>query len=119
MGKILIVDDDEVTAKLYVNKLESEGFEVTYVTDGNEALNVIKNKFDLIVLDVMIPKIDGLTLLQKIKTGVNKPTPVLVHTNLLSENVKKQAISLGASDVLFKVDFTPFTFIDTIKKYLT
>lgn len=119
MGKILIVDDDELTAKLYVNKLGSEGFQVTHVIDGNEALNAIKEKFDLIVLDIMIPKIDGLSLLQRIKAGINRPTPVLVYTNLLGDDVKNQATSLGASAVLFKADFTPFTFIDTMKKYLS
>jgi len=118
MGKVLIVDDDEVSTKLYKNKLESDGHAVAYARDGKVATELLADTYDLIILDVMIPNSDGITLLKKAKSSTNKHTPVLVYTNLLDEQVKENALEAGAEAVLFKADFTPFTFIDTLYTYL-
>lgn len=118
MAKILIIDDDTVNSKLYANKLEAEGHEVTYVPDGELALKKISEKFDLILLDIMMPKIDGVELLKEIKRGVNKGTSVLVHTNLLSEKTKEKCLNIGAKEFLLKADYTPSKLLEKIKNYL-
>lgn len=118
MAKILLVDDDELLVKLYINKLTAEGHEVTYASDGLKAQELLVNTYDLIILDIMVPKVDGMSLLGTAKKGKNARTTILIYTNLLNESVKQEALKLGASAFLFKADFTPFTFIDTIKTYI-
>ena len=92
MSKVLIVDDDVLSTQMYATKLQSGGHEVILSSDGEEALEKIKDTFDLILLDIMMPKIDGVALLKEIKKGVNKQTVILIMTNLISEEVKKECL---------------------------
>jgi len=117
MAKILIVDDDLVNAKVYANKLAAEGCGVVVAPDGNSAQKQITQKFDLILLDIMIPKMDGVALLGEIKKSVNRQTPVIVHTNLTGEEIKKQCMELGAKEFLLKVNLTPNQLVEKIKAY--
>jgi DNA-binding response OmpR family regulator len=107
MAKILIVDDDVVNSQVYVNKLQSEGHAVELITDGSIAQGRIGEKFDLILLDVMMPGMDGFSLLQEFRKGTNKQTPIFIFTNLVSEDTKKQAQEFHSTEVLYKVDTTP------------
>lgn len=118
MAKILIVDDDAVNAKLYVNRLTLDGHTVTYAEDGDAAMRHVSETYNLIILDVMVPKTDGVTILKKLRAGVNKKTPVLIFTNLISSTVKNEAMESGASEYLQKTEFTPQTFIEKIREYL-
>lgn len=119
MANILIVDDDLVNAQIYAYKLKNEGHQVTTSTDGQSAQKEIAKKFDLILLDIMMPKIDGTVLLAEIKKGTNKDTPVLVHTNLLSESIKEKCLkNLGAREYLIKADLTPTQLVEKIEGYL-
>ena len=118
MAKILIVDDDVVNSQLLVNKLSGSGHSVIHATDGDAARLNFSSKFDVILLDIMMPKVDGVTLLSELKKGVNKSTPVLIYTNLFVEETKKKCAELGASEVLLKADFTPQGIVDKIESYL-
>jgi CheY-like chemotaxis protein len=118
MAKILIIDDDVLNNQLYTNKLTSLGHQVVQVEDAEQAQGALSEKYDLILLDLMIPKGDGITLLQNIKVGVNSQTTILIHTNLMGEETKQKCLQLGAQEVLYKVDDTPQTFIEKISKYL-
>lgn len=118
MHKILIIDDDHLTLQIYVTRLQSENNEVILCTDSSCALEQLKQKNDLILLDIMMPQIDGVQVLKQIKKGVNKNTPVLIHTNLLSEKTKKDCLENGASEYLIKADFTPNKLLEKIISYL-
>ncbi|KKR91110.1 MAG: Response regulator receiver domain-containing protein [Microgenomates group bacterium GW2011_GWC1_41_8] len=118
MAKILIVDDDLVNSQLYSNKLESEGHTVTLIADGIEAQKQTGTKFDLIMLDVMIPGTDGISLLKEFKTGANKQTPILMFTNLMNDETKKACEENGAEALLYKVDTTPQALIQKIHEYI-
>jgi DNA-binding response OmpR family regulator len=103
---------------MYANKLQAETHEVILAADGETALEKIKDKYNLIVLDVMMPKIGGVEVLRTLKSGVNAETIVLVLTNLLSEDVKKQCLEAGAKEFLVKADFSPSALVDKIREYL-
>lgn len=118
MAKILIVDDDIVNSQLLVNKLTSAGHSVIHATDGEAARGNISQKYDLVLLDIMMPKVDGITLLSEFKKGANKATPIVIFTNLFVEETKKKCMDLGAAEVLLKADFTPQTIVDRLEKYV-
>lgn len=118
MAKILIVDDDLVNSQLYSNKLESEGNEVTLLADGIEAQKQVGTKYDLILLDVMIPGTDGISLLKEFKGGANKQTPILMFTNLMNDETKKACEESGAEALLYKVDTTPQALIQKIHEFI-
>jgi len=118
MANILIVDDDIVNSQLLVNKLSSAGHSVVHATDGEGARGNLTQKYDLILLDIMMPKVDGITLLSEFKQSINKNIPILVYTNLVVEETKKKCMDLGATEVLLKVDFTPQTIVERIEKYI-
>lgn len=118
MAKILIIDDDTVNIQIYDTKLKAEKYEVVVCESGEEALKKISEKFDLILLDIMMPKIDGVTLLKEIVKSVNKNSVILIHTNLLSEKVKKECLENGAKEYLIKADLTPTLLLAKIKNYL-
>ncbi|SRR3989344_1773259 len=118
MAKILFIDDDPINSKIYTSQLEALGFEVALCYGGEEALKFISDKFDLIILDIMMPRVDGVTILSEIKRGVNKGTPIIIYTNLLSEATKKECLDLGVREYLVKADYTPPVFLNIVKKYL-
>jgi len=118
MKKILIVDDDQLNVNMYATKLIGEGYEVVVCSDGQSALEKIKEKFDLILLDVMMPKIGGVEVLKEIKQGVNKGIIVIVNTNLESEETKKECLNNGAKEYILKADYTPLQVLEKIKTYL-
>lgn len=118
MARILIVDDEVVNSKLYGAKLSAEGYEVVLCQDGEQALEKIKEKYDLIILDIMMPKISGMEILKEIRNNANKTSKVIVFTNLMNEETKKECLENGADEVLFKVDVTPLQILEKVKKYL-
>ncbi|MBU1088826.1 response regulator [Patescibacteria group bacterium] len=118
MAKLLIVDDDMLNSKIYSTKLQKDQHQVHLSLDGQDALEKIKDKFDLILLDIMLPKIDGLNLLKEIKKGINKNTTVLLYTNLMSQDAKKEALENGAKEFILKADLNPLELLEKIKNYL-
>lgn len=107
--KILLVDDDVYIRDLYTEVLKDEQYDVSIAADGEEALNMIgQGPFDLILLDVMMPKVDGIQVLNKIKADEKtKNVPVLMLTNFGQEDLIKQAVTLGSTDYLLKYNLTP------------
>ena len=119
MAKILIVDDDALGAQIYLNQLTALGHEVTLATDGEMAMAKLNQRHDLILLDIMVPRIGGVELLSYIKKSVNAATAVLVYTNLISEETKEKCMMLGAKEYLLKADLTPSQLVDKISSYLS
>lgn len=109
MEKILLVDDDEALRQLYSAELITKGYQVVVASDGDEGLEKAKaEKPNLILLDIMMPKTDGIAALTKIKQEAElKDIPILMLTNFGQENLVKQAFDLGAADYLLKYKVTP------------
>ncbi|MFZ1082060.1 MAG: response regulator [Candidatus Kryptoniota bacterium] len=102
--KALVADDVPMIRKLVEFHLKQVGFDILNAADGAEALMFASNsKFDLILLDIMMPEIDGLEVLRKIREGsVNKETPVIIMTAYGDSTNVKKAIEYGASDFIVK-----------------
>jgi DNA-binding response OmpR family regulator len=106
--KILIVDDEKPMARALELKLNKVGFEAKTAFNGEEAIEILgKDKFDLIITDLVMPKVDGFGVLDALKKKKDK-TPVIVSSNLGQEEDLKKAKSLGAKDYFVKSD-TPIT----------
>lgn len=101
---VLIVDDSNTNNFLLQSILESEGINSSIALNGKEAFDYLEiEKPALILLDIMMPNIDGFTVLNKIKnTPETKEIPVIFITAKNDENLKEQAINAGASDLIFK-----------------
>ncbi len=120
--KVLIVEDDSFLRDLCIKKLSKKGFTVYEAVDGEKALNQLeKMRPDIILLDIILPVIDGFDVLKKIKTNEDesiKNIPVLVLSNLGEKDDIKEAKKLGASDYLVKAHFTTEGITSKIKKEL-
>lgn len=120
--KILIVDDDPDLRDIYEETFTEAGYQVDLAIDGQEGLDkIFKGGYDLILLDIMMPKIDGLTVLKKIKTsGITLPPNIIVILSQLNEeNIIKQAMELGAKDYLIKSDYTPDQVLKKVNNLLS
>ncbi len=120
--KVLIVEDDSFLRDLCIKKLSQKGFTVYEAVDGEKALNQLeKMRPDIILLDIILPVIDGFDVLKKIKTNEDesiKNIPVLMLSNLGEKDDIKKAKKLGASDYLVKAHFTTKGITSKIKKEL-
>jgi DNA-binding response OmpR family regulator len=115
MKKILIVEDDFYIRGLYRMAFEKKGYAVVEAGTGQTALDLIKDeKFDFIVLDLMLPGISGMEVLKTVKRSKN--WPVYVLTNVGEEQVLKEAMTRGAKGYFLKVDYTPNQLIAAIEK---
>lgn len=111
--KILIAEDERPMATALELKLNKSGFEAKAVFDGETAIYILsKEKYDLLLLDLMMPKMDGFSVITKLKELGNN-IPVIVLSNLSQEEDKKKAMELGAKDYFVKSD-TPIS--DIVKK---
>lgn len=121
MKKVLVVDDDQYIRDLYCELLEAEKYEVTTAVDGQDGLlKATEGGYDLILLDAMMPKIDGLGVLKALKENppkkINKA--IILLTNLAQDKVIDEAIANGAKSYLIKSDMNPDQFLQNIKKFL-
>lgn len=107
MAKIVIVEDDLKIANLYKDRLTEEGYEVKISQDEEAVSTIAANKPDLVILDILMPKVSGLTILRQVKENSDlEDIPVLILTNVEGANEVEQAIELGASGYLVKSDTT-------------
>lgn len=114
---VLIVEDENEVRDLYRDLLNDNGFDVLLATNGREGLVLAReNQWDLMLLDIMLPEIDGLSVLQEIKENHDKP--VLIISNLNSDEVITRATDLGSNGYVVKSELNPQQFITEVKKYL-
>jgi len=103
MPKILIVDDDPNIRELIHVLLSKEGLDITEATDGQEALAILENdKIDLIILDIMMPNMDGWTFCQEVRTYYSDSLPILMVTAKGETAQKVKGFDLGTDDYLVK-----------------
>jgi DNA-binding response OmpR family regulator len=120
--KVLLVEDDSFLRDICAKKLTKEGFSVFEILNGEQALkNLEKIEPDIILLDIILPAIDGFEVLKQIRSNKNKKikqTPVIMLSNLGQEDDVKKALDLGANDYLIKAHFTTEEIVEKIKSRL-
>lgn len=116
--KILLIEDDLQLVGMYQRRFELEDFEVMIAEDGHKALRTFEIfKPDLILLDIMLPKIDGFEVLKKIREDSKlNNSLVVVLTNLSSESTAEQLFKYGVTDYIVKADMTPAQVVERVKE---
>lgn len=119
--KILLVEDEDFIRELYVRQLTNAGFSVKFAIDGQSGLDMLKSEtFDLLLLDIMLPGINGLQLLREFKTqNPNSKMITILLTNLGQEAVIKEGFELGAQAYLIKASYTPDQVVNEVKNALS
>ena len=116
---ILLCDDDVVLTEMYAERLKAAGYEVTVVHDGEAGLEQAKKKPDLILLDIMMPKMNGLDVLKALKSNDElKEIPTILLTALIQELDKVKGIGGGAVDYYVKSEVMPGDLIKRIDAIL-
>ena len=116
--KILVIEDEATLQKALNDVLLQEGFEVSSASDGITGLEIAKKENpDLILLDIILPKMDGFEVLAKLKAD-DENTPVVILTNLSDVNDVQKALDLGATTYLVKADYHLNEVIQKIKEIL-
>lgn len=120
MAKILIVEDDSLLIRMYQKIFESEGYQVELAINGEEGLDKARVSIPtLILLDVMMPKMNGLQVLKQLKAEANtKDIPVVMLTNLDGERDAEQALSEGAVKYIIKSQYKPKEIEEMVKQIL-
>lgn len=118
--KLLIVEDDQMISSMYRSKFESRGFEVLSADNGADGLTMaVKEKPVLVLLDIILPQLDGFSVLKRLKKdGRTKKIPVVMLTNLGTGEDEKKGIELGAEDYLVKANLTPGEVSKKIETYI-
>jgi len=120
-SKIMFIEDDIILSRAYQNKLEMEGFEVDTARDGLEAIQKLGfNDYDLILLDLILPKINGFDVLKQLRSSgwPAAKKPVIVFSNLGDSTDIKQARGLGADDYLVKANLSPNQVVEKVREHL-
>lgn len=120
--KILLIEDDPFLLNMYSVKFEMDGFQIFVADNGEDGLKEIFNvKPDIILLDILMPKMNGFEVLENIKKSDNsevKKIPVILLTNLNQQEEIEKGMKLGAVDYLIKAHFMPSEVVGKIKRIL-
>jgi two-component system response regulator VicR len=120
MKKILLIEDEEIMIDLLQKKLAREGYEISVARDGEEGLKAVKElKPDLVLLDIVMPKMSGLEVMEEIaKDRELKKIPIIVVSNSGQPVELDRAQKLGAKDWLVKTEFDPQEVIDKVVRQI-
>lgn len=118
--KILVVDDEPAIRDIYNREFTNAGYKVEMAEDGEAGLlKAGEVKPNLILLDVMLPKMSGIDVLKSLKANsLTKNIPILLLTNLGEETLIKEGFDLGADGYLLKVSYTPSQVVQECRKFL-
>lgn len=114
--KVLIVDDDEFLLEMYALKFKEVGFKVEIAETGREAVDKASEFApDIILLDIVLPEMDGFEVLQEIRHNKKVPNSFIVMlTNLGQKDDTERSIRLGADDYIVKAHFTPSEVVEKV-----
>jgi len=120
MPKILIVEDEKVLIEMYKEKFCKEGFDVVLAYSAEEAIEVaLKEKPDLILLDILLPRENGIGFLMKLRDCPEiSSTKVLAFSNYDDVATKRDALNFGTKEYLIKTNYTPQEVVGKVKNYL-
>ena len=119
--KVLIIEDDTFLSDMYQTKFNSEGFDITMAEDGESGLKLLTDGLNpsVILLDIVMPKMDGIETLAKIKEMDEvKDIPVITLTNLGQKEEIDKAMGLGAKTYLIKANYTPSEVVKKVSETL-
>ena len=119
--KILIIEDEADIRELYSQFLRESGFEVIEAVDGQVGFDLaIRGEWDLLLLDIMLPKMDGFEILKKLReSDAGKNKPIVILTNLDTENIRQKGTDLGASGYVVKSDVSPRDVLETVQGFFS
>lgn len=120
MKKILIIEDEIILSEVLEKKLKMAGYKAETAVNGEEGLAKIRaEKFDLVLLDILMPKMNGFELMRILKEeGILNKQPIMVISNSGAKIDLQKAFDMGAKDVIIKSDFDPNGVLDKMKKLL-
>ena len=120
MGKVLIIEDDSLIVKVYSTRLKSCGHNVFTAGDGETGLELARKIIpDVVLLDLMLPKLSGLEVLAELKKDPKtSKSPVIVYSNLGRDEEIQKAKNLGVAEFITKADSTPQQVVAKIESYL-
>ena len=118
--KILIIEDDKFLRELIAQKLTKEGYEISEAVDGEKGVEAVKEtKPDLVLLDLILPGIDGFEVLSRMKADpLLAEIPVIILSNLGQKDDIERGLKIGAVDYLIKAHFTPAEIIEKVNAVL-
>ena len=118
--KVLLVEDDKMILDMYTLKFVQEGYKVVQAENGKDGLAMAKKENpDVILLDIILPQMDGFSVLKKLKSdSATKNFPVILLTNLGQDGDVKKGLELGAIDYLIKANYTPSQVVEKVKSLL-
>ncbi len=119
--KILIIEDEKMLGEMYQDKFNQAGFEVNWVQSAEEGIEAVQRaKPDLILLDILLPKANGIGFMSWLKKEKKfSSVKVVAFSNFDEPATKKEALELGVKDYLIKTDYTPQGIVEKIKKHLS
>lgn len=116
---ILLAEDEVFIRELYDRVLTQEGFRVICAVDGEDAMSKLHENPDLILLDIMMPKMNGIEVLKNLKSNPSsKNIPVVLVTNLGAEKIIREAYALGAQGYMMKMRNDPYIILENVKKFI-
>lgn len=119
--KILLIEDDSFISQMYAMKFKQTNFDFLVARDGVKGLELAKKeKPDLVLLDIILPEIDGFEILRRLKEDpLLQAIPVVLLTNLgQQENIQK-GVAMGAKDYIIKAHYTPQEVVEKVQSFLT
>ncbi len=120
MAKVLIIEDDPLMFRMYQKVFQLANHQVVVTTNGEDGISQAKEgDFTVILLDVMMPKMNGLDVLKQLKADhATEATPVIILTNSVSDKVIKAAMSMGATEYILKSDHDPMDVVKIVEQVL-
>jgi len=119
--QILLVEDDPLLVNLYKEKFENEGFGLLVAEDGEAGLELALDKketVDIVILDLLLPKMSGIEILSELKKVPEyEKIPIIVLTNMSRQEENRKALELGAKEYLIKADLTPSQLVEKVRTY--
>ncbi len=121
MPTILIVEDEPMISEVYQKKFQDQGFEVLSAVSGDQVLEIVKKqkKIDVILLDLLIPKMDGFEVIKNLRNGRYDPNiKIVISSNLSQVEHLDKAFALGADSFFVKSHFTPSQVVREVNKVI-
>jgi DNA-binding response OmpR family regulator len=116
--KVLIIEDEPILLELFVDKFANEGFNTFQATTAEKGIKLaLKNKPDMILLDIILPKMDGISMLKKLrKDSWGKSVPVIISSNVTDQTRVAEAMKLGVYDYIIKTKLVLNDLIKQVKE---